>query len=78
LNGTDLPAEVYQSSDINVVIERLNKLLESEGAMRGYWQGPTETALYCYGNSAAKMRELIAPFMAAYPLCQRARVVDIA
>jgi hypothetical protein len=78
LNGTDLPAEVYQSSDINVVIERLNKLLESEGAMRGYWQGPTETALYFYGNSATKMRELIAPFMAAYPLCQRARIVDIA
>jgi len=78
LNGTELPAEVYKSSDINVVIDTFNRLLGNRVAYKGYWRGPTETALYIYGRSAARIREAIAPFLAEYPLCQRARVEQIA
>jgi hypothetical protein len=78
LNGTDLPAEVYQQSDINVVVETIARLLAGRAEIKGYWQGPTETALYIYGKSAQEMRDLIAGFIAEYPLCQRARLDTIA
>jgi hypothetical protein len=77
LNGTDLPPNVYQECDVNQVIEGINQRLDGRGAIMGYWQGPTETALYIYGNAADEMQKLIAPFLAEYPLCQRARVVTI-
>jgi hypothetical protein len=78
LDGINLPDEVYASSDINVVIEEFNKRLHGHGQMQGYWHGPTETALYIYGDDAEKMKRLISDFLDAYPLCQGARVVTIA
>jgi len=78
LNGTELPDDVYRQSDINVVMESVDRLLGKRGAIEGYWEGPTETALYLYGESANEMRMTIAPFMAEYPLCQRARIEKIA
>jgi hypothetical protein len=78
LNGTDLPAEVYASSDVNLVLERLEELLGDDGAMHGHWEGPRETALYFYGPSFARMAELIGEFVAAEPLCRQARVVQLA
>jgi hypothetical protein len=78
LNGTDLPDEVYRDCDVNEVYDEINRLLGDRGAIQGHWQGPTETALYLYGFSADEMRDLIAGYMAEYPLCQRARVVTIA
>lgn len=82
LNGTDLPDEVYKTSDVNVVVEELSKAIEDErggrGVMLGHWQGPTETALYFYGESAEKMKAAMAEFLASYPLCQKSRLVQIA
>jgi hypothetical protein len=78
LNGTDLPDEVYANSDVNVVIEELNKDLGDAGEFQSYWEGPTETALYFYGADADEMRGKIRSFMDSYPLCQKARVVTIA
>lgn len=78
LNGTDLSGEVYKVCDVNEVYEEINRLLGDCGSIQGHWQGPTETALYLYGNSADEMRALIAGYLAEYPLCQRARVVKIA
>jgi hypothetical protein len=78
LNGTDLPEEVYETSDINFVISELSRLLEGEGMLHSYWEGPEETALYLYGPSFEKMRALISDFVDTYPLCQNARVVQIA
>jgi hypothetical protein len=78
LNGTDLPAEVYEQCDVNDLYAELNRLLGDRGEIQGHWQGPTETALYLYGFSAEEMRGLIADHMAAYPLCQRARLEIIA
>ncbi|MEL6747999.1 MAG: hypothetical protein AAFO79_09340 [Pseudomonadota bacterium] len=78
LNGTDLPASVYETSDINDVIEDLETALGDRGALKSWWEGPEETALYLYGPSYANMRELIAPILAATPLCQQCRCVQIA
>jgi hypothetical protein len=78
LNGTDLPDQVYRDCDVNEVYDEINRRLGDRGTIQGYWQGPTETALYLYGHSAEEMRDLISGYMAEYPLCQRARVVRIA
>jgi hypothetical protein len=78
LNGTDLPEKVYKECDVNDVCGVINCLLGNCGSIQGHWQGPTETALYLYGDSAHEMRDLIAGYLVEYPLCQRARVVKIA
>jgi hypothetical protein len=78
LNGTDLPDEVYQNSDINYVIDEINRRLGDLGAIQGNWQGPTETALYLYGYSIEEMKNAIADLMAEYPLFQRAKIEAIA
>lgn len=78
LNGTDLPPEVYEKSDINVVIETINKLLKGRGSAQDFWEGPSETALYLYGPSADAMLAAVQAFIASEPLCQKARVVRIA
>ncbi len=46
INGTDLPDEVYQTCDINFVVETINQKIADQGAIQGYWQGATETALF--------------------------------
>ena len=78
LNGTDLPDEVYRTSDVNVVYEEFGRRLEGIGKVHSHWQGPTETALYMYGNSYEAMTQALADFLASYPLCDRARLVRIA
>jgi len=77
LNGTDLPGEVYASSDINDLIATLSARLGTEGDMQSWWQGPRETALYLYGPSAARMAELTADVLARFPLAQRCRIVPL-
>lgn len=78
LNGTDLPDEVYAQCDINHVIAELDRLMDGDGRLQGYWEGDRETALYCYGASFEAMRAAIAPLLEDYPLCQKARVEQIA
>jgi hypothetical protein len=78
LNGTDLPDEVYEQSDLNVVYEEFGKLVGSEGRVVSHWQGPQETALYLYGPCAETMLARIRPFLDTYPLCAKARTVKIA
>ena len=78
LNGTDLPDEVYAECDSNFVYSEFNRLLGAEGKVHSHWQSPTETALYMYGPSFEKMKDRLAEFLNSYPLCQRARVVQIA
>ena len=77
-DGVNLPKEVYETCDINLVIEEFDKLLKDHGNVQSHWQGPTETALYIYGDDAELMKKLLAPFLASYPLCKGARVVTIA
>lgn len=78
LNGTDLPDDVYGSCDSNVVYSELERLIAPGGRVLSYWQGPTETAFYLYGDSFAAMRASIADFVSSYPLCQKARIEQIA
>jgi hypothetical protein len=78
LNGSDLEPEVYESSDINFVIEEVTKLINGLGSIESHWEGSTETALYLYGNSFDELSKSIGDFIADYPLCQKCRVVQIA
>ena len=77
LNGTDLADHVYAESDVNHVIEECDRLMP-EGDFRGYWEGSRETALYCYGRSFDEMKAAIAAFIETYPLCEKARIEQIA
>lgn len=78
LNGTDLPDDVYKTCDSNFIYSELDRLLEGEGRVLSYWQGPTETAFYMYGKSFEQMKAKIAEFIATYPLCQKCRIDQIA
>lgn len=78
LNGTDLPDEVYTTSDINHVIEESQRLMGADHFYWSYFQGTRETALYFYGRSFSAMNAAIAPLVASYPLCQKARIEQIA
>jgi len=77
-NGVDLPDEIYQTCDINYVIEQMEQAMEGIGRMYSYWEGSTYTALYFYGLSFSKMKESVEPFIAKYPLCQKCRIEQIA
>lgn len=78
LNGLDLPDEVYEECDSNYVFDQIVGRIDGHGEICSWWQGPSETALYLYGASFETMRERIADLVATYPLCQGARVVQIA
>lgn len=77
LNGTDLPDEVYATNDVNDLIAVLLAALGDDGDMYSYWEGPTETALYLYGPSAAVMEEKVAPVLATEPSAELTRVVRL-
>ena len=78
LDGVNLPAEVYETSDVNHIIDTCDQLIEGVGQMQGYWEGSQETALYFYGTSFDEMQTLTADFLATEPLCQNARIEKIA
>ena len=78
LNGTDLPDEVYQKGDLNIVYAEFQRLLKGEGRVLSHWQGPKETAFYMYGDSFEAMKARLDPFLGSYPLCERCRVVRVA
>lgn len=78
LNGVDLPDEVYKTSDVDFVCAEFDRLLAGKGRYLSFWQGPTETALYLYGDSFDEMTTLLRDFVNTYPLCQRCRIEQIA
>lgn len=77
-NGTELSDEVYESCDINHVIQQLESALEGIGGFYSYWEGNEWTALYFYGISFEEMKQRIEPFIMSYPLCQKCRIERIA
>lgn len=78
LNGTDLPQETYKNCDINYVIDKIHELLQNSVHVFSYWEGPSETALYFYGDSYENMHALMLPLLNDYPLCEKCRVMQIA
>lgn len=78
LNGTDLPSETYCDCDSNHVYAEFDRLLQGEGRVLSYWQGPRETAFYMYGKSFETMKQLLSGFLASYPLCAQCRIEQVA
>lgn len=79
LNGTELPEEVYRTSDINAVIGSLEAHLGKErGRFLSYWQGARETALYFYGPDYAEMKAALEEIIPRHPLCGKCRMEQIA
>ncbi len=78
LNGSDLPPEVYETSDVNFVYSELERLIAGLGRVMSYWEGPAGTAFYLYGRSFDMMKENIQILLEEYPLCQHCRVERIA
>lgn len=78
LNGTDLPDQVYQTSSPDELIEMLDAALAGEGKVLSHFDGPSETSLFIYGRLHESMHAAIAPVLASYPLCERARLEQIA
>lgn len=78
VNGTDLPDEIYESCDINHVIEQMESAMNGIGRFYSYWEGNEWTALYFYGVLFVEMKQKIEPFIASYPLCQKSRIEQIA
>jgi hypothetical protein len=60
-----------------VVVAEIEKRLEGHGEIESHRHGPTETALYIYGDSIDVMKPLIKDFMDEYPLCKGARLIDL-
>ncbi len=77
-NGTELPDEIYESCDINHVVEQMESAMDGIGHFYSYWEGNEWTALYFYGLSFVEMKQKIEPFIASYPLCQKCRIEQIA
>lgn len=78
LNGVELPAEVYQSNDINVLISCLDNAMNNRGVLYSWWEGSKETALYFYGNSFDEMKNSTQAVIEKHPLCQMCRIEKIA
>jgi len=78
LNGTDLPAQVYASHDVNEFFDRLHEAVKDTGTLQAFWEGDDTTAVYAYGPSYDAMHEAIAPLLASHPLAEKARVLQIA
>lgn len=78
LDGVNLLSNVYKECDSNFVLSELSGLIGYDGNVQRYWQGNTETALYFYGESFVEMNRAISEFINTYPLCEGARIVQIA
>lgn len=77
LDGTNLPAEVYEQYDLMTLEMRLMELLEGQdlGEFDGNEIGPGEATLFFYGPDADALFSAVEPVLTAYPLCRNARVV---
>jgi hypothetical protein len=76
LDGENLSASVYQNNDVNEVWSELSRLLSIQ--TQRYWEGNAVTAFYFYGESYADMKNLISDFVSNHPLCENAKVEQIA
>lgn len=78
LDGVNLPENVYKECDSNYVVTEIFRLTGCSDDVIRFWEGDKETPIYFYGNSFNKMKRDILEFIETYPLCQGARIVQIA
>jgi hypothetical protein len=76
LDGTGLPADVYQQCDLATIEDRLTEVIAREGLgeFDGNEVGPHETTLFMYGPDAERLFAGIEQTLRGYPLCRGARV----
>jgi len=68
----------YNQYDIDFIQNELYKLTGAEQNADRYWEDQTTTALYFYGPSFENMKNNIRHFIATYPLCHKAKMMQIA
>ncbi len=78
LNGTELDSSVYETCDVNYVVDEISQLIGEELAFFSHWRGDKETALYFYGTNFEQMKSATEEFIKTYPLCQKCRIEQIA
>ena len=79
IDNKNLSKEVYESTDINYVYEKIRELIKDESNHERSLVMAEETALYFYSYmNYKKMTENIQEFMDSYSLCKDARIVKIA
>ncbi len=72
-----LEKEVYESNDINDVIEKLDELLYDQSYIFSYCETNEFTAVYYYGVSFVKMAESIVDYVSSHPLCENGEIVEL-
>lgn len=77
IDGTSLPQEVYDDNDVNELIEALVNELEGIAVLQSWWEGPTRTRLYFYGDDPDRIRPVLESAADRFPLAQRSRVEPI-
>jgi hypothetical protein len=75
LDGVNLPEEVYKSTDIDELVERLLETSKGLAEFRASWYGESETSIHFFGDNADNLFKLMEPVLTEYPLCRNARVV---
>ena len=78
LDGTGLPQQVYDDHDINVFLDELHDRLIGYGSLQSYWEGPTSTAVYAYGERAGDMTAAMSVLLDHHPLAVGSRLERIA
>jgi hypothetical protein len=77
LDGTGLPADVYESLDFGRVYRELGKAVgrEAGGQARSVWTGATETAVHLAGPKADALEKVVSAMWHTVPVFQNARLV---
>ena len=78
LNGTDLPDETYRDCDVNFVSSEFDRLLDGRGLSTATGRARPRPHSTCMAPRTSAMHAALAGFIASYPLCARARVVQVA
>lgn len=79
IDNKNLSREVYESTDINYVYEKIKELIKSDSLHERSLVMESETALYFYSDITFEvMQENIKEFIDSYPLCKHARIIRIA
>lgn len=72
--------EYYEadSHDIDFIQKEMYKLTDANQDADRYWEDATSIALYFYGATFEEMERKSHHFRTTYPLCQKARIIQIA
>jgi hypothetical protein len=77
LDGTGLPATVYESLDFDRLYSELGEAVgrDAHGQARSVWTGPTETAVHLAGPKADALEQVVTAMWNTVPILQNARLV---